>query len=66
MALSVKDVVIIVLCILLPFIAVLIMGLDREWDGKKLLIYVLIAFVLTCIFWIPGIIFAFLVYVEFL
>jgi len=41
-------------------------GIDRNWDSKKLLIYVLIALVLSLLFWLPGIIFAFLVYFEIL
>jgi uncharacterized membrane protein YqaE (UPF0057 family) len=47
-----------------PFNRPLFTGVDRGWDGKKLLIYVLIALVLSLFFWIPGIIFAFLVYLE--
>ena len=43
----------IILAIFIPFVAV---GLASDWEGNDWLICLL----LTCIFWIPGIIFAFI------
>lgn len=43
----------IVLAIFIPFVAV---GLASDWEGNDWLICLL----LSCIFWIPGIIFAFI------
>jgi uncharacterized membrane protein YqaE (UPF0057 family)/NACalpha-BTF3-like transcription factor len=44
----------IILCILLPFVAV---GLATDWDLTKTLICLL----LCCLFWLPGIIYAFII-----
>lgn len=44
----------IILCILIPFVAV---GLATDWDLTKTLICLL----LCCLFWLPGIIYAFII-----
>ncbi len=51
---SIDPIIYIILCILLPFIAV---GLATNWDVLKTVLAVL----LTLLFWIPGIIYAFII-----
>jgi len=53
-SLSDMDVLLLILCFLIPFIAV---GLATDWDVTK----VLICLILSLLFWIPGIIYALLV-----
>jgi uncharacterized membrane protein YqaE (UPF0057 family) len=48
------DVLLLILCFLIPFLAV---GLATDWDVTK----VLICLILSLLFWIPGIIYALLV-----
>jgi uncharacterized membrane protein YqaE (UPF0057 family) len=52
--LPIEAVVYILLCIFIPFVAV---GLATDWDLTKVLISLLLSF----LFWIPGIIYAFIV-----
>jgi uncharacterized membrane protein YqaE (UPF0057 family) len=56
------NICIILLCIFLPFIAVIVIGLQRKWGSGKLLGMGILAFFLTLLGWIPGMIFAFVVY----
>jgi uncharacterized membrane protein YqaE (UPF0057 family) len=53
-SMSDMDILLLILCFLMPFLAV---GLATDWDVTK----VLICLILSLLFWIPGIIYALLV-----
>lgn len=59
---NLKDVVILIFCVFLPPISIIIMAIDRNYKGTKLAGYIVLAILLTLLGWIPGMIFAFLMY----